>query len=79
MSSLRVASYRLRYSLSVEKDLPPIPRSFVARMIVPIEHVPTDPFPHQLATLQGPSVCIAREVECPLHDRSAERESRIGF
>lgn len=48
-----MASYSLRYSPSVEKDLQSIPRSFVSRIIAKIERLPTDPFPAQSAKLQG--------------------------
>jgi mRNA interferase RelE/StbE len=48
-----VASYSLSYRPSVEKDLQPIPRSFVARIIARIERLPSDPFPPQSAKLQG--------------------------
>lgn len=48
-----MASYRLSYRPSIEKDFQSIPRSFVARIIARIERLPSDPFPPQSAKLQG--------------------------
>lgn len=48
-----MASYSLSYKPSVEKDLQSIPHSLVARIIGHVERLPSDPFPHQSAKLQG--------------------------
>jgi mRNA interferase RelE/StbE len=48
-----VASYSLSYKPSVEKDLQPIPRSIVGRIVERIEGLLSDPFPPQSAKLQG--------------------------
>lgn len=48
-----MASYSLSYRQSVEKDLQPIPRVFVVRIVAKIERLPSEPFPAQSAQLQG--------------------------
>ena len=48
-----MAFYSLSYKPSVEKDLQSIPRSIVSRIVERIERLPSDPFPHQTAKLQG--------------------------
>lgn len=48
-----MASYRLSFKPSVEKDLQSIPRPIVSRILDRIGRLPTDPFPPQSAKLQG--------------------------
>ena len=46
-------SYNVSFKPSVEKDLRPLPKSVVARVIEQIEHLKTEPFPRQAIKLSG--------------------------
>jgi mRNA interferase RelE/StbE len=48
-----VAAYSLRSKPSVEKDLSSLPKSLLTRILVRIEQLASDPFPHQAVKLQG--------------------------
>ena len=48
-----MAAYSLRSKPSVEKDLSSLPKSLLVRILVRIEHLASDPFPHQAVKLQG--------------------------
>jgi len=45
--------YNISFKPSVEKDLRPLPKSAVARVIEQIESLKTDPFPRQAIELSG--------------------------
>ena len=45
--------YNISFKPSVEKDLRPLPKSAVARVIEQIESLKTDPFPRQAIKLSG--------------------------
>jgi mRNA interferase RelE/StbE len=46
-------SYSISLKPSVEKDLRPLPKSVVARVIEQIEHLKTEPLPRQAIKLSG--------------------------
>ena len=46
-------SYNVSFKPSVEKDLRPLPKSVVARVIGQIENLKTDPLPRQAIKLSG--------------------------
>ena len=46
-------SYNVSFKPSVEKDLRPLPKSVVARVIEQIENLKTDPLPRQAIKLSG--------------------------
>jgi len=48
-----MASYSLSFKPSVQKDLRPLPKSIVARVIGQIEGLKTDPLPRQSIKLSG--------------------------
>ena len=48
-----MTSYNISFKPSVEKDLRPLPKSVVARVIEQIESLKTDPFPRQAIKLSG--------------------------
>jgi mRNA interferase RelE/StbE len=48
-----VAAYSLRSKPSVEKDLSSLPKALLTRILVRIEQLASDPFPHQAVKLQG--------------------------
>jgi mRNA interferase RelE/StbE len=48
-----MTSYNISLKPSVEKDLRPLPKSVVARVIEQIERLKTEPFPRQAIKLSG--------------------------
>ncbi len=48
-----MTSYNICFKPSVEKDLRPLPKSVVARVIGQIENLKTEPFPRQALKLTG--------------------------
>ena len=48
-----MTSYNVSFKPSVEKDLRPLSKSVVARVIEQIERLRTDPFPRQAIKLSG--------------------------
>lgn len=48
-----MATYKLCYKPSVEKDLLSIPRSVASRLLNRIDRLPSDPFPSQSVKLHG--------------------------
>jgi len=46
-------SYSISFKPSVEKDLRPLSKTLVARVMERIERLKTDPFPHQAIKLSG--------------------------
>jgi mRNA interferase RelE/StbE len=48
-----MTSYKIIFKPSVEKDLRPLPKSIVARVIEQIESLKANPFPHQAVKLSG--------------------------
>jgi mRNA interferase RelE/StbE len=48
-----MTSYNISFKPSVEKDLRPLPKSVVARVIGQIENLKTEPFPRQAIKLSG--------------------------
>jgi mRNA interferase RelE/StbE len=48
-----MTSYNISFKPSVEKDLRPLPKSVVARVIQRIESLKTEPFPRQASKLSG--------------------------
>jgi mRNA interferase RelE/StbE len=48
-----MASYNITFKPSVEKDLRPLPKSVVARVMERIEKLKDEPFPHQAVKLSG--------------------------
>ena len=48
-----MASYNLTYKPSVRKDLRPLPRTLVARVLERIESLRLDPLPRQTIKLSG--------------------------
>jgi len=48
-----MASYNIFFKPSVEKDLRPLPKSLVARVMAQIEKLKTDPFPPRAIKLSS--------------------------
>jgi len=48
-----MGSYNINFKPSVEKDLRPLPKALVARVMERIERLKTDPFPRQAIKLSG--------------------------
>ena len=48
-----MASYNITFKPSVEKDLRPLPKSVVARVMERIEKLKDEPFPQQVVKLSG--------------------------
>jgi mRNA interferase RelE/StbE len=46
-------SYNLQLKPSAEKDLRKLPKAIVQRVLLILEELPSDPFPHQHSKLSG--------------------------
>ena len=59
-----MGSYSVNFKPSVQKDLRPLPKALVARVMERIEGLKTDPFPRQAIKLSGKEIaaCILESI-----------------